>query len=315
MAEIIKTKHFITITEKDSMDTNPSSLKIQFNNPAFTSIQNNMKAKTYITPLFLTVNFAANNVSEALKNNRFTVKVGSLPAQTIVLSDGYYTGSSLLEEVKTQLLNKVNWASTGSQFVDFSNSFYDTIKNTFNFKIEVPSPAIAGSPSIVYNFKPTGYDSSDIFGFSASVTQNYPTSTVRTVSGDNTVDLQGFEVIQVRSNIAKSTYQKIAVVDSSGVDKGYSILSPTNILYNIPTDNIQPNGTILTWAPPNVELYKQEVSNNLDYMTFDLTTTDGKNIILNSLCEVCFHFILEREIYPQTAQEKLNALQTYVNWS
>ena len=88
---------------------------------------------------------------------------------------------------------------------------------------------------------------------------------------------------------------------------------PTNILYNIPTENIQPNSTILTWAPPNVELYKQEIYNNLDYMTFDLTTTDCKNIILNSLCEVCFNFILKREIYSQTTQEKLNALQTYVN--
>lgn len=305
--QVIKTKQFFLITNEDSSSNDPNNLRIQFNNPNVSSVPPSRNSKTYLTPCFLSITFSSDNISEEKKNNKYTVTVtpttGNAMVSTFIIPDGTYTGSSLLNVVKAHLQNSIRWVSGNNVFMDFSASSYDAITNKITLSRAPPASAIPSQPTVSFNFKPTGYDASQVFGVD-SLQLAYDATNAVTFTAENVIDLQSYEVIQLRSNIAKSTFQKVN-----------GILSPTDILLLIPTDNINTSGGLLQWSPMDTSLYRQEVNGDCDYMTLSLTDLKNKSVGLKSKSQVSFSFILEREFYPQSVAEKMQSVQEYVNWN
>lgn len=310
MSQPITIKNFVHITEKDSIDNNPASLRIYFNSTELTSSNKNMMSKTYMTPLYLSINWYCQNVCELYKNNRFTIKVGTQNPVTVVIPDDYYTGITLQTALLAAIVTaNPLWAVAGAS-VDFSGSTFNPNNSRFFFKVAQPVSAIAGSPSIVLDFKGvSGYDSSDVFGISKDangeykLTITYPTSATGSIkSGGESCDLQKVENLRVHSNAAKSTYIK-----------KNNIMAATDILLNLPTYNVQ-SGSIFTFQPTEPSIYKQEI-NDTDYLTLYFTDNEDRLIPFTDNVEINFSYILERQLIPQTAQERINSVQNYIQWS
>ena len=120
------------------------------------------------------------------------------------------------------------------------------------------------------------------------------------------IDLAPFQSIRVHSNVAKRTFAMVG-----GASK---VLTGTNILFEIPVYNQLVGGT-MTFVPQDGDLYRQEIQSNFDNMSFELRGTNGALIPLFEGAEFNMTFIIEREIYQPTNDDRKSAQNDYLSFS
>ena len=282
---------YITISNTDGTGTT-SDFTINFNN---TNVTNQMsgtsKIKKYLKPLSLSLDLNYFNISEAFKNNKFSIE--SIGASTvnsphvITIEDGSYNGASLGDALLSLLNAKaITW--TAGNAIVWTGTGFNGQGLTFKYVTVAPS----GTPSLKINCKyndgVTQYDTRKIFGMITD-TVSIPYNT-KTKTSDVPIDLIQYNTLYLRSNVAKSFYKMNG-----------GILSNTDILLILEvTSNL---GGTLVWSNDNNE-YEQEILENFSNMNFRITDKTGDLVPFSSLSELNFTFKIETEEIPLTVENR-----------
>ena len=303
-------KQVICVKNTDGNPSNANNFQIAFSNSAFTNIQSaHEQTKTYFTPQFLSVDYFFNNVSSALGNHQFTVSGAGYNGgnvATITLDDNVYDGTSLATQVNDKLNAAGTWTQGNTALLWICE--YSAVTGKFRFRYTTANPA--GASDLVVNFIPAGSNTIKLFGaITSSITISgnaVAPNVARSFFMIAPIDLAPFQSIRVHSNVAKRTFAMVG-----GASK---VLTGTNILFEIPVYNQLVGGT-MTFVPHDGDLYRQEIQSNFDNMSFELRGTNGALIPLFEGAEFNMTFIIEREIYQPTNDDRKSAQNDYLSFS
>jgi len=354
-ADVKYSKQFVCIKNTDATPSLAQSFSINFSNSAFTNIQSSHEqTKTYLTPQFFCVDWFFNNVSEALKNNHFTIaQAAGTPGNhyqsaVYLIPDDVYDGVSLAyalaHEIVTPappgppvvtyggILNSVplNGGTAGTWVSGNTNlnwiATFDAISGRLNLEYVTADPvppALLTTTNLTLNFAPTyntiSYNCNRIFGNIGSAATPYQATIGQSqiIYFGSLVDLAPYQAIRLHSNIAKRTLvmRNRTIVDNAGNPTTTpGSLSNSDILMEIPTYN-QAVGGMLTFVPTNPDVYKQEIISNFDTMTIELRDPDGNLLPLFPGAEFNFTFVIEREIIQPTNEDRVKSTADYAQFS
>ena len=302
--ELRYSKQVVCVKNTDGNPSNANQFQIAFSNSAFTNIQSaHEQTKTYLTPQFLSFDYFFNNVSSSLENRSFTVDGTGYNAgniATVTLDENVYDGSSLATQLNTKLNAAGTWTSGNTALVWACSYSAVTGKMTFAYGTTNP----AGASTLRLTFTTVNSNTIKLFG---SVTTEVNIPVTKTLTMVAPVDLAPFQSIRVHSNLAKRTFQMTG-------NSGKKVLTGTDILFEIPVYNQLVGGT-MTFVPQEAFLYRQEILTNFDNMSIELRGPNGKLIPLFDGAETNFTFIIEREIFQPSNQDRLNAQNDYLSFS
>lgn len=303
--ELRYSKQVVCVKNTDGTPDDANNFQIAFSNSAFTNIQSaHEQTKTYLTPQFLSFDYFFNNVSDALLNRKFTVDGTGYNAgqvATVTLDENVYDGSSLATQLNTKLNAAGTWTSGSTALVWACT--YSAITGKLTFAYGTTNPA--GASNLRLTFNPAGSNVLKLFGsVTTEVEINGATKSLTMVAP---VDLAPFQSIRVHSNLAKRTFQMTGPSNKK-------ILTGTNILFEIPVYNQLVGGTMV-FVPNDPSLYRQEVLSNFDNMSIELRGPNGNLIPLFEGAECNFTFIIEREIYQPSNEDRKNAQNDYLSFS
>lgn len=302
--ELRYSKQVVCVKNTDGSPSTANQFQIAFSNSAFTNIQSaHEQTKTYLTPQFLSFDYFFNNVSDSLENRSFTVDgtgYNGGNVATVTLDENVYDGSSLATQLNTKLNSAGTWTQ-GTTALNW-NCSYSAVTGKMTFAYNTQNPL--GSSTLRLTFVTANSNTIKLFG---SVTNEVIIPTTRTLTMVAPVDLAPFQSIRVHSNLAKRTFQMTG-------DAGRKVLTGTDILMEIPVYNQLVGGT-LTFVPQEAFLYRQEILTNFDNMSIELRGPNGKLIPLFDGAECSFTFIIEREIFQPSNQDRLNAQNDYLSFS
>lgn len=303
--ELRYSKQVVCVKNTDGTPSAANNFQIAFSNSAFTNIQSaHEQTKTYLTPQFLSFDYFFNNVSSALENRSFAVDgtgYNGGNVATITLDENVYDGSSLATQLNTKLNAAGTW-TTGSTALVWACS-YSAITGKMTFAYGTANPA--GASKLRLTFTTPTSNTLKLFG---SVTSDVEIDgTTRSLTMVAPVDLAPFQSIRVHSNLAKRTFQM------SG-PPSKRVLTGTNILFEIPVYNQLVGGTMV-FVPGDPALYRQEIMSNFDNMSIELRAPNGNLIPLFEGAECNFTFIIEREIYQPSNEDRRNAQNDYLSFS
>jgi hypothetical protein len=303
--ELRYSKQVVCVKNTDGTPDDANNFQIAFSNSAFTNIQSaHEQTKTYLTPQFLSFDYFFNNVSDALLNRRFTVdgtgyNGGNIA--TITLDENVYDGSSLATQLNTKLNAAGTWTQGGTALL--WTCAYSAISGKLTFSYTTTNPA--GASKLRLTFNPVGSNVLKLFG--SVTTEVEIDGTAKSLTMVAPVDLAPFQSIRVHSNLAKRTFQMTGPTSKK-------ILTGTNILFEIPVFNQLVGGTMV-FVPNDPALYRQEILTNFDNMSIELRGPNGNLIPLFEGAECNFTFIIEREIYQPTNEDRKNAQNDYLSFS
>lgn len=307
--ELKYSKQVVCVKNTDGTPNNANQFQIAFSNSAFTNIQSaHEQTKTYLTPQFLSFDYFFNNVSSSLENRVFTVDgtgYNSGNIATVTLDENVYDGSSLATQLNTKLNSAGTWTSGNTALVWACS--YSAITGKLTFAYGTTNPA--GASALTLTFTAPQSNTIKLFGsVTSSVSINGTTKSLTMVAP---VDLAPFQSIRVHSNVAKRTFQ----MKGSGANGDQRrVLTGTDILFEIPVYNQLVGGT-MTFVPNDPFLYKQEIVSNFDNMSIELRGANGNLIPLFEGAECSFSFILEREIFQPSNDDRKNAQNDYLSFS
>jgi hypothetical protein len=302
--ELRYSKQVVCVKNTDGSPSNANQFQIAFSNSAFTNIQSaHEQTKTYLTPQFLSFDYFFNNVSSSLENRSFTIDGTGYNAgniATVTLDENVYDGSSLATQLNTKLNAAGTWTSGNTALVWACTYSAVTGKMTFAYGTTNP----AGASTLRLTFTTVNSNTIKLFG---SVTTEVNIPGTKTLTMVAPVDLAPFQSIRVHSNLAKRTFQMTG-------NSGKKVLTGTDILLEIPVYSQLVGGT-LTFTPSDPFLYRQEILTNFDNMSIELRGPNGKLIPLFEGAESSFTFIIEREIFQPSNEDRKNAQNDYLSFS
>lgn len=282
---------YITISNTDGTGTT-SDFNINFNNSIVTNqMSGTSKIKKYLKPLSLSLDLNYFNISEALKNNKFTIEsIGSTTVGSphiITIEDGSYNGASLGDTLLSLLNAKaITW--TGGNAILWTGTGFNGQGITFKYVTTAPSGTPGLKINCRYNDGTNQYDTRKIFGMITDA-PSIPYTTKTKIS-DIPIDLIQYNTLYLRSNVAKSFYKMNG-----------GILCNTDILLILEvTSNL---GGTLVWSNDNNE-YEQEILENFSNMNFRITDKAGDLVPFSSLSEMNFTFKIETEEIPLTVENR-----------
>ena len=339
-SEVKYSRQFVTVKNTDGLagdDSLAQNFQVAFSNSAFTNQQSaHEQTKTYFTPQFVSFDFFFDNVSEALKNNRFQIKatnsadnakiLGGSP-YTCVIPTNTYDGTSLATAIQSALNNAgtgFKWAS-GSTLANWTVTF-SVLTNRLTFSYAVAEPTTGMSLTFVFKYTDTAQTPNVIYNTIKLIGNIGTTAVVASGAGItmlSIVDLAPFQAVRLHSNIAKRTF---AMTDRY-IAQQSTLLNPnppplfagkqlngTDILIEIPTFN-QLAGTTLTFLPTTPDVYRQEIVSNFDNVTFQLRDINGNILPLFAGCEFNITFVIEREIIQPNNEDRLGAVSDFAEFS
>ena len=301
--ELRYSKQVVCVKNTDGSPSSANQFQIAFSNSAFTNIQSaHEQTKTYLTPQFLSFDYFFNNVSDSLENRSFTIdgtgyNGGNIA--TVTLDENVYDGSALATQLNTKLNAAGTW--TGGTALVWACT-YSAVSGKLTFAYGTANPA--GGSTLRLTFTTANSNTIKLFG---SVTSEVTIPTTRTLTMVAPVDLAPFQSIRVHSNLAKRTFQMTGASSKK-------VLTGTDILFEIPVFNQLVGGT-MTFVPNDPFLYRQEILTNFDNMSVELRGPNGKLIPLFDGAECSFTFIIEREIFQPTNEDRKNAQNDYLSFS
>jgi hypothetical protein len=302
--ELRYSKQVVCVKNSDGSPSSANQFQIAFSNSAFTNIQSaHEQTKTYLTPQFLSFDYFFNNVSDSLENRSFTIDgtgYNSGNIATVTLDENVYDGSALATQLNTKLNAAGTWTQNNTALVWACT--YSAVSGKLTFAYTNANPV--GGSTLRLTFTTANSNTIKLFG---SVTNEVTIPTTRTLTMVAPVDLAPFQSIRVHSNLAKRTFQMTGASSKK-------VLTGTDILMEIPVYNQLVGGT-LTFVPSEAFLYRQEILTNFDNMSIELRGPNGKLIPLFDGAECSFTFIIEREIFQPTNEDRKNAQNDYLSFS
>lgn len=339
-SEVKYSRQFVTVSNTDGLagdNSQAQNFQVAFSNSAFTNQQSaHEQTKTYFTPQFVSFDYFFDNVSEALRNNRFQIratnsadnaKISGGSPYTVIIPTGTYDGATLAGAIQSALNNAgtgFKWTS-GNTLANWTVTF-SVLTNRLTFSYAVAEPTTGMSLTFVFKYTDTNqtpsviYNSIKLLG-NIGIERAVPSGAGITMP--SIVDLAPFQVVRLHSNIAKRTfsmtdrflYQPPTLLNPNPpplfVGKQ---LSGTDILFEIPTFN-QLSGTTLTFLPTTPDVYRQEIVSNFDNVTFQLRDIDGNIIPLYEGSEFNITFVIEREIIQPNNEDRLGAVSDFAEFS
>ena len=217
-----------------------------------------------------------------------------------------YDGSTLATQVNAKLNLAGTWTNGATPLV--WNCSYSAITGKFTWAYGTANPS--GASDLIIKFIPTGSNTIKLFGSIADQITVSGTAVAPNVARSfimpAPIDLAPFQSIRVHSNVAKRTFAMVG--------NGRKVLTGTNILFEIPVYNQLVGGT-MSFVPQDASLYRQEIMSNFDNMSFELRAPNGNLIPLFSGAECNFTFVIEREIFQPTNEDRIQSQNDYLSFS
>lgn len=318
MSEFKTTKQFFSVSNDDATNnTNINSMQFNFNNSALTDIQsaNNVSSSCVFTPVNMTLDWDYINISEALKNNKLSVKVGANADQVVEVPDGSYNAQSLTAWFNANMnIGGLYPVTNGAAALTWLTE-YDPLANRIAIAYTT-----AGAPGNLVTAIDTfpviatvQYDMTRMLGKNKSdpkINQTGPLAvsglTGRFVAppfNPNGCDFKVFDVLRIHSNIAKRFYELKG-------NPGRRILSNHSVLFELIVPNIT-MGSSLIFENVNSDIYSQDVINNFDNLTIEIKDKAGRLIPFKSYCNFSMTFIMTRTIAQQTVNDRIKNIQNF----
>jgi hypothetical protein len=257
-ADVKYSKQFVCIKNTDATPSLAQSFSINFSNSAFTNLQSSHEqTKTYLTPQFFCVDWFFNNVSEALKNNHFTIaQAAGVPGNhyqsaVYLIPDDVYDGVSLAYALAHQIItpqpppappvvtyggilndvplnggNAGTWVS-GNTALNWVATF-DAISGRLNLQYFIPDPVppvtipVSTTTALTLNFAPIyntiQYNCNRIFG------------NIGTAASPYTATIGQSQIIYFGSLVDLAPYQAIRL--HSNIAKRTLVMRPRTIVDN-----------------------------------------------------------------------------------
>ena len=315
---VVKSKQFFSISSTDASNYtdaddsfNINQMNFNFNNTSLTNIQTSHGQKCIFNPVNVSIDWDYINISEALKNNKFTVIRNAVTTYIYTIPDDSYNAINLCSIIQALLNDGVDGV-VGANNVAGSIAFiaqYDAISNRISIMFTAQAvPIVIETYPLINGVR---YNITRILGASKyastksqSLVQPYANGVLTKPSYfPFGADFKVADVIRIHSNCAKRFFEL----------KG-GRLSQNNVLFELVVPNIT-NGTTLVWENLNSDIYSQEMYSNFDNLTIEIRSKDGKLVPFKQNCQFNLTFTIEREIELPNPADRLNNLKNFNNLS
>lgn len=309
------TKQFFSISSTDASNYtaandsfNINQMNFNFNNTSLTNIQTSHGQKCTFNPVNMSIDWDYINISEELKNNRFTVIRSENTTIPFTIPDDSYNAINLCTTIQN-MLNSNAGGVPGANNTAGSMAFiaqYDAVSNRISIMYTTQAVSIVIQTFPLING--VQYDMTRILG----TRQTDSRSKNQTVSAQATngvlinpvffpfgIDLKIADVLRIHSNVAKRFFEL-----------KNNRLTQNSVLFEIVVPNIS-NGTTLVFENLNSDNYKQEIYSNFDNLTIEIKTKDGKLLPFKANCQFNMTFTIERELEEIKPEDRLKNLQNF----
>jgi hypothetical protein len=309
------TKQFFSISSTDASNYtaandsfNINQMNFNFNNTSLTNIQTSHGQKCTFNPVNMSIDWDYINISEELKNNKFTVIRNANTTIPFTIPDDSYNAINLCTTIQN-MLNSNAGGVPGVNNVAGSMAFiaqYDAVSNRISIMYTAQAvPIVIQTYSLINGVR---YDMTRILGTRQTDSQ----SKNQTVAAQATngvlinpvyfpfgIDLKIADVLRIHSNVAKRFFEL-----------KNNRLTQNSVLFEIVVPNIS-NGTTLVFENLNSDNYKQEIYSNFDNLTIEIKTKDGKLLPFKANCQFNMTFTIERELEEIKPEDRLKNLQNF----
>lgn len=295
------TKTWLNLSSADRTSGTSNNFIIQFNNGGLTNQSAGyFGSKSFINPIFMSFPNNAPNIQQNFNNvfyisgNKFA---GPTPYAMLTIPEGVYQNVSQLTASVQKSINDyigtiqgatLPTAYTGIVAVAQNATPSDLKYNRITFTFTPGSGEILNL--YFYLGTPIGFvqQNAENFGLVLGTDDNVFTlnATTPAFTCEYLPNLAVYDIIQVKCNLARSTYE---------IENG--ILSTSQILVSFPSANFVVNDQIL-FTNNNPTLYRQEMnSSNFDTILIQICDKNGRLIPI--IGEVDFSILIEREQYNE----------------
>jgi len=309
------TKQFFSISSTDASNYtaandsfNINNMNFNFNNTSLTNIQTSHGQKCTFNPVNMSIDWDYINISEELKNNKFTVIRNINTTITFTIPDDSYNAINLCSTIQG-LLNNGQSGVQGANNTAGSMAFivqYDAVSNRISIMYTAqPVPIQIQTYPVINGVQ---YDMTRILGTrrSDSLSKNQTVAATATngvltnpVYFPFSIDLKIADVVRIHSNVAKRFFEL-----------KNNRLTQNSVLFELVVPNIS-NGTTLVFENFNSDNYKQEVYSNFDNLIIEIKTKDGKLLPFKANCQFNMTFTIEREVEEIKPEDRLKNLQNF----
>lgn len=308
-------KQFFSVSSTDASNYtaandsfNINHMNFNFNNTSLTNIQTSHGQKCTFNPVNMSIDWDYINISEELKNNKFTVIRNANTTIPFTLPDDSYNAINLCSTIQDLLNNNVSGVP-GLNNTAGSMAFiaqYDAVSNRIAIMYTAQAvPIVIQTYPMINGVQ---YDMTRILG----TRRNNSTSKSQTAAATATngilnnpdyfpfsIDLKIADVLRIHSNVAKRFFEL-----------RNNRLTQNSVLFEVVVPNIS-NGTTLVFENLNSDNYKQEIYSNFDNLTIEIKTKDGKLLPFKANCQFNMTFTVERELEEIKPEDRLKNLQNF----
>ena len=308
---ITNSKNWINLSSADRTSGNSNNFSIQLNNGGLTNNNGGFYGSTsYINPIWFSFPNNAPNIQDHFNNvfyisgSNFIVS-GNLTSAELNLPQGLYQNvSQLTAGLQTVINGYIHTANpavmpnayTGNILVAQNAVVSSLDYNKINFTFQNPGAAETISVHLSRGI-PNNYVALNSENFGSVVGTDENTFELTTANPSHTLpylpNLQIYDIIQVKCNLCKSTYELEYVSGSSFQQQ----LSTSLIMVAFPTANFTVNDSIL-FTNNNPFLYRQEM-NTSNYDSIQIQVCDKNGRLIPFFGEVDFSITIEREQYNE----------------
>jgi len=308
-------KQFFSVSSTDASNYtaandsfNINYMNFNFNNTSLTNIQTSHGQKCTFNPVNMSIDWDYINISEELKNNKFTVIRNANTTLNFTLPDDSYNAINLCSTIQDLLNNNVSGVP-GSNNTAGSMAFiaqYDAVSNRIAIMYTAQAvPIVIQTYPMINGVR---YDMTRILGTRQTDSQSKnQTVNAQAINGVLTnpvyfpfsIDLKIADVVRIHSNVAKRFFEL-----------KNNRLTQNSVLFELVVPNIS-NGTTLVFENLNSDNYKQEIYSNFDNLTIEIKTKDGKLLPFKANCQFNMTFTVERELEEIKPEDRLKNLQNF----
>lgn len=308
---ITNSKNWINLSSADRTSGDSNNFTIQFNNGGLTNNSGGFYGSTsYINPIWFSFPNNAPNIQENFNNvfyitgSNFVVS-GNATYKELELPQGIYQN---VKQLTTGLQTVINGyisvahptvnpvAYTGTVAITQVTNDASLDFNKINFTFTAPG---SGETLAIYLSRGTPISfvnvNSQNFGSVVGTDENVFTLSASNLSHTLPYlpNLQIYDIIQIKCNLCKSTYE-LEYVSGSTKDQQ---LCTSLIMVAFPTANFTVNDSIL-FSNNNPFLYRQEM-NTSNYDSIQIQVCDKNGRLIPFFGEVDFSITIEREQFNE----------------
>lgn len=308
---ITNSKNWINLSSADRTSGDSNNFSIQLNNGGLTNDSAGFYgSKSFINPIWISFPNNAPNIQDDFNNvfylsgSNFVVG-GNTTSVELTLPQGLYQNVSQLTNglqtvingyISTTHAGVLPTAYTGTVTISQNTTVNSLDYNKINFTFTTPG---AGETLNVFLSKgiPNNFVAINNQNFGSVVGTDENIFTLTVASPSHTLpylpNLQIYDIVQVKCNLCKSTYELEFVSGSSTQQQ----LSTSQIMVGFPTANFTVNDSIL-FTNNNPFLYRQEM-NTSNYDSIQIQVCDKNGRLIPFFGEVDFSITIEREQYNE----------------